>query len=322
MFQPKPPPEPASPPEWIEPPTGKASKNYGAVADLETDFYQMLHIEPHSRIEQIEETIQLAQRWWNGQQANPKYRNKSREALARLREARHILFDPMRRQSYDRQIQATRQQWRQLRWQPVHELMDVLLTGDSCSREQEQLLIRFALRRNLTEEEIRILLNEEYLRRNVEPELEPESDTTTPKPTSFWYTLGYRFVGFSLAVAMFGILWLSVQTQTTPAILLMVPWLNDIRLLVRGLYLKPPAPHEKKASVNGWDWLAGIAVLGGSTGTALVALQHRPLFPLGVVVSSLIWFSWLLLIGLWHRHSRHDHETQASPQKTLYNTAP
>ena len=77
-------------------------KSYGGVGDPDTDLYEMLHLEPHCRLEHIEEALQAAQRWWNGQQANPKYRHRARDALARLREAREILFDPIRRQTYDR----------------------------------------------------------------------------------------------------------------------------------------------------------------------------------------------------------------------------
>ena len=269
-------------------------KSYAGVGDPDVDFYQMLHLERHSRLEQIEEALQAAQRWWNGQQANPKYRHQARDALARLREAREVLFDPIRRQSYDRQRQSTRQNWRKMRWLPVSELIDVLLKEQTCSHAQEELLVNFARRRNLTEEEIRILLNEEFLRRDIEREPEPE-----PRPTrSVWHIFGYRSVIAFLSIAFLGILVLALYGSASPAILLLVPMLNDIRLLVRGLYWQA-IPEENQPSVNGWDWLVGIAVLGGASVTALVTMQNDPMLPLGIGVATLIWLSWLALVLLW-----------------------
>ena len=58
----------------------------------------MLQLEAQSSLEELEEGLRMAQRWWNAQQANPKYRGKASGALARLREARELLLDPIRRQ--------------------------------------------------------------------------------------------------------------------------------------------------------------------------------------------------------------------------------
>lgn len=283
------------------PPSSPSLLNYSSVAEPNVDFYEMLHLEPHCRPEQIEKALREAQRWWNGQQANPKFRHKAREALARLREARAVLFDPMRRQSYDRQRQATHHQWRKSRWQPVRELMDVLLQNSRCSHRQEQLLVRFAQRRNLTDEEIEILLNEEFLQRGIERE--PEPAVVSKEQQSFWQTLGYRSIMTLMLAATGGIVVLSFNNLVTPATLLMFPLLNDIRLLVRGLYLKPSPKDEERASTNGWDWLVGVAVLGGATATSLSVMQRHSLFPLGVTVAALLWLAWLWLVVLWSKTS-------------------
>ncbi len=281
-------------------PSPAALLNYSSVAEPNVDFYTMLHLEPHCRPEQVEKALREAQRWWNGQQSNPKFRHKARAALARLREARTVLFDPMRRQSYDRQRQATHHQWRQTRWQPVRELMDVLLEDNTCSHRQERLLVRFAQRRNLTDNEIAILLNEEFLQRGIEREPEPEVSQTRGL-SSFGQKVGYRAVMVLMFAASAGIMVLSFNQLVTPATLLLFPLLNDIRLLVRGLYLKPSPKDEERASVNGWDWLVGIAVLGGATVTSLSAMQRHPMFPLGVTVAVLLWLAWVGLVALWSK---------------------
>lgn len=275
----------------------EVARHYGEVADPNADLYQMLHLEPHCRPEQVEEALRHAQRWWNAQQANPKYRHRTRAALARLREAREVLLDPVRRQTYDRQRQAVQQHWRQVRWQPVRELMDVLLLDNTCSHQQEQLLVRFARRRNLTDDEIRILLNEEFLRRDVAREPEPEP-LPLSEASSRWREVGHKAVISCLALALVGLSVLPLYNLTSPAILLLVPWLNDVRLLVRSLYLPRPS-QEEQPSVNGWDWLAGVAVLGGATATALATMQRHTMLPLGIGVAALIWSAWLLLVILW-----------------------
>lgn len=279
----------------------------------------MLHIDYTAKLEQIESSLQEAQRWWNGQQANPKYRHRANDALARLREARSVLLDPVRRQTYDRQRQAQSQNWREVRWQPVRELLDILLENNRCSYAQQQLIIRFAQRRNLSDEEISILLNEEFLRREIDV-MPPPNLNPAPQNTLTTSRIGYYITMVLMSVAFLGIIGLSLfYSLHRAAILLTFPLLNDLRLLVRGMILSPNTQKKDDSSTNAWDWIVGFAVLGGATAASILDIEHHAAFPLGLTIAALIWLAWLILVLLWHqshhpKHTKHTTEENKESQ--------
>ncbi len=256
----------------------------------------MLGIETRASIAEIDEALRSGVRWWNGQQANPKYRHLAPEALARLREARETLLDPMRRQNYDRSIQAFRHAHREARWQPIRDLMDVLFLKPPATAAQEDLLIRYAHKRGLDDEEIERLIQEEFLRRSLTRPLRvaPNALPQHPPNVRFGYRLSIAMIGLSA----FGLFAMSLFDLSRPAVLLMLPLLNNLRLLVRGLHLPE---RTEKDQPNAWDWMVGITVLGGSTLAALFDAWRSTLFPLGASLSVLIWLTWLQVVLLWRK---------------------
>lgn len=287
------------PPTTPEPPPHLriARRSYASIADPSVSIYTMLHLAPHADLSQIEEALYQAQRWWNAQQSNPKYRRHANEALARLREAKEILLDPIRRQEYDRQNQHLQHTYKMQRWQPVGDLIDVLVDTHTCTYEQHLLLMRFAQKRGWNEREATDLLAEEYLRRNIHLLAPPQSPTQRETEPSISGT-HMLIIGLMLCSLMC-ILLLPFYNLSRPAILLSFPLFNNLRLLMRAWM-----PHTPSASVNGWDWLVGIAVLGGSTITALSDLQTTSWLPLGLVSTALSWLSWLWLT-LLHPPEKH-----------------
>jgi len=91
---------------------------------------------------------------------------------------------------------------------------------------------------------------------------------------------------------------MSLFDLSRPAVLLMLPLLNNLRLLVRGLHLPE---RTEKDQPNAWDWMVGITVLGGSTLAALFDAWRSTLFPLGASLSVLIWLTWLQVVLLWRK---------------------
>lgn len=256
----------------------------------------MLGIDTRASIAEVDEALRAGVRWWNAQQANPKYRHLAPEALARLREARETLLDPMRRQSYDRSLQAFRHAHREARWQPIRDLMDVLFLKPPATIAQEDLLIRYAQKRGIDDEEIERLLQEEFLRRALTRPLRLPPNALPQHPPHIRF--GYRVAIGTISLTAAGIVAMSLFDLSRPAILLMLPLLNNLRLLVRGLSL-PERTHKDQP--NAWDWLAGITVLGGSTVAALADAWRSMLFPLGASVSFLVWLAWLHLTLLWQK---------------------
>lgn len=264
-----------------------SQKGFGGVADPNQTIYEMLHLDPLAQLAQIEEGLHKAQRWWNAQQANPKYRRQAGEALARLREARGILLDPIRRQEYDRQLQQFRQLYRARQWQPIRDLLDVLLDDQLCTHPQHMLIRKFAAKRGLTEDEIDTFLSEELLKREIRLQAPPE-----PKQAVTRRTLQPAHVGILglMALSLLGLLILPWFDMSRPAVLLAFPFFNNVRLMMR--LLETPNTNQPSQTTNGWDWLVGTAVLGGATVTALLELHHTTMFPLGFATAILLWLSW------------------------------
>jgi hypothetical protein len=254
----------------------------------------MLLIEPRASLREIEEALREAVRWWNGQQANPKYRDHAAEALARLAEARTIFFDPMRRQAYDRSLQILRHAHREARWQPIRDLMAVLVaTQGRFTLAQEDLVIRCARHRGLEEEEIERLLQEETLHLGVKRPPRLLDDLSQRHPPKLQH--GYRLAMVLLSLSAVSLALMPIFSLTRPAILLMVPLINDIRLWVRGITFF----QRKHESLSAWEWLSGIMILGGSTFAAIFDMWQHPFLPLGLISVLLIWSLWLLLTVLW-----------------------
>ncbi|MCB9637666.1 MAG: hypothetical protein H6728_17585 [Myxococcales bacterium] len=270
---------------------------YGAVADPHSDFYQMLQLDPRASLAEIEEALRLGIRWWNGQQANPKYRHLAPEALTRLREARETLLDPMQRQTYDRSLQAFRHAHREARWHPIRDLIDVLLIQGRCSVAQEDLIIRYAQKRGLIEEEIERLLEEEFLRRGLKRPVRHQAHERPQHSDSV--QTGYRVAITLMFLSGVGLFVLPFLGKSRSSVLLMLPLLNNIRLLFRGLTL---AERTQEHDAGGWEWFSGIAIFGGATTAALLDLWTSSLFPFGLGIVTLLWLSWLQLVLLW-RHT-------------------
>lgn len=300
------PPSPASPP----PSPLHARRGYGALADKQVDLYEALHLHPRAPLPELEDALKQAQRWWNGQQANPKYRRQAPDALARLTEAREILFDPIRRQEYDRTLQAFRRSYRELRWQPIRDLVDLLLEDGTCDHQRQHLIVRFAKRRGLQQADIETMLGEEFLRRNIEwidnttaPISSPSSQASIrPKYNPSIAMLSLSFVGL-LLLPFFG--------EAHNAILLFVPFINTARLLAKGLYLPKTTPTQ----TNLWGWFVGIVVLGGATLTSLFSLQHSSAFPIGLFSAVMLWSAWLALTILWEQRPLEQPPSAKAAQK-------
>lgn len=268
------------------PPTSLPSRrSYGAVADTATHLYEMLHITPQSGPEEIEQALGQAQRWWNAQQANPKYRRQAGEALARLREAKEILLDPIRRQEYDRHLQHFRQRHRAGRWQPVQDLIEVMIQDNAlCTQEQHDLLSRFAQKRGFSEEEFDALVSQAFLKQGIQVWTpDPPPEVPVRRPLSAAHQLNIAMI----SGALLGILFLPFCDLSRPAVLLSFPLFNNVRMLLQDLF---PAPQS--ASANGWDWFAGIALFGGATLTALFELSATRWLPVGLASAGLLWLSW------------------------------
>lgn len=276
--------------------------SYRDVADPATDLYQMLGLSPAATEEELESGMEGAQRWWNAQQANPRFRDKTAPAQARLREARQLLLDPIRRQEYDRDLQALRQEMMRATREPVLGLIATALDQGELSGETRALIVAFAERYGVHPTEAGAMIEdaeaEAPQRPATVPAVAPPPQTEILlRPTPSWaFLTSALLLGCGAALGI----WLVVAEHPIAAVLLGVPWLNDLRLVAL-LAAGRPRPPVRSAS---WEWFLGLVLLGGATLGAMAELWPTAMLPLGFVAAGLVWTAWVLLTLFLRRLDR------------------
>ncbi len=269
-----------------------SSGNFLKVVDPGADLYQMLELSPLASPKEIESAIDEALLWWGKLYLDPEYRERALVAFERLERAREVLLDPIARSRYDRQRQLAQEYWSQLRWQPVRELMEILVRDGSCGVEEYRLLKSFARKRKLSTGEFEALLfaeaSSQGIRLPLSAKIDSESKNRFERPF-FRISLILFLVSILLLILLPVLDWGLFQS----AFLLSIPVANNLRLLIQNPSDRGEVVSSLKSPVN---WFIGLTVLGTPTVVAFLDFYSHHLFTWGALAIGTIWFNWLWLV--------------------------